>query len=54
MALAKHLGLDSFKVYGRSGGSPYALACAYALPKDVLKATGVLFGLGQPEAGLRA
>ena len=34
-ALAKHLGLDAFHVLGFSGGGPYALACARAMPGRV-------------------
>lgn len=34
-ALADHLGLERFAVAGASGGGPYALACAYALPARV-------------------
>ncbi|KAJ9662537.1 hypothetical protein H2201_006025 [Coniosporium apollinis] len=50
--LAKHLRLDTYRVLGASGGGPYALACAKALPKDQLKRVGVLAGIGPPEAGL--
>jgi len=39
--LADHLGLDRFAVAGHSGGGPYALACAYALPQRVEAATTV-------------
>lgn len=34
-ALADRLGIDSFSVIGWSGGGPYALACAHALPERV-------------------
>ena len=44
--LAKHLGFDSYYVYGQSGGGPYAIACAYVLPKDKLKGVGLVSGLG--------
>jgi len=47
--LASHLGLETFKVFGGSGGGPYALACAHELSPSVLKATGVLAGMGPPE-----
>lgn len=42
--LADHLHLTKFSVMGVSGGGPYAAACAYALPKRVLKA-GIVVGL---------
>ena len=34
-ALVNRLGLDAFHVLGFSGGGPYALACAYAMPGRV-------------------
>jgi pimeloyl-ACP methyl ester carboxylesterase len=34
-ALARHLGWERFAVAGFSGGGPYALACAFALPDRV-------------------
>ena len=36
--VADRLGLDRFAVWGFSGGGPYALACAAALPERVLAA----------------
>ena len=33
--LVNRLGLDAFHVLGFSGGGPYALACAYAMPERV-------------------
>jgi pimeloyl-ACP methyl ester carboxylesterase len=33
--LAETLGLDRYDVFGMSGGGPYALACAWALPHRV-------------------
>ncbi len=36
--VADRLGLDRFHVVGLSGGAPYAVACAYALPDRVLGA----------------
>ncbi|KAJ9634577.1 hypothetical protein H2199_008860 [Coniosporium tulheliwenetii] len=49
--LARHLGLDQYRVMGGSGGGPYALACAKVLPRETLRATGVVAGLGPREAG---
>ncbi|KAI0508369.1 alpha/beta hydrolase fold protein [Xylaria bambusicola] len=49
--LAQHLGLDSYGCLGISGGGPYALACAKALPADKLKAVCIICGLGPPEVG---
>ncbi|UNI19594.1 hypothetical protein JDV02_005774 [Purpureocillium takamizusanense] len=44
-------GLDRFAVLGTSGGGPYALACAYALPRKMVAGVG-LFASGPPwEAG---
>lgn len=37
VALADHLGLESFMVTGRSGGGPYALALAHGLPARVTR-----------------
>jgi pimeloyl-ACP methyl ester carboxylesterase len=51
--LADHLGIPKFRVIGASGGGPYALACAHFLPADMLKATGVLYGMGPWEVGLK-
>ncbi len=47
--LADHLEIDRFAVMGHSGGGPYALACAYALPKRVEMAV-TLSGAGPMEA----
>jgi pimeloyl-ACP methyl ester carboxylesterase len=43
--LADHLKLDRFSVAGHSGGGPYTLACAFALPGRVRTAS-VLCGAG--------
>lgn len=48
-SLADHLKLDRFTVIGISGGAPYALACAAALPSRVTKVVEVC-GLGPPDA----
>lgn len=43
-ALADALGFDQFSVHGASGGGPYALACAHAMPER-LRAAIVVNGL---------
>ncbi len=50
-ALANHLGLQRYGVLGISGGGPYALACARALPADKLRAVSIVCGLGSPDMG---
>lgn len=50
-AFATGMGLERFAVMGLSGGGPFALACAYALPRNMVSAVG-LFASGPPwEAG---
>lgn len=49
--LAKYLNLSRFAVLGGSGGSPYALACAYLLPPEMLSGVGIFGGAGPWEAG---
>jgi pimeloyl-ACP methyl ester carboxylesterase len=44
-ALAAALGIERFAVLGESGGGPYALACAHALPEQV-QCAAVVCGLG--------
>jgi pimeloyl-ACP methyl ester carboxylesterase len=50
-ALADHLDIDRFAVFGPSGGAPYALACAWKMPQR-LTAVGVFGAVGPnaPEA----
>lgn len=43
--LVSRLGLDAFHVLGFSGGGPYALACAYAMPERV-RCAHLVSGLG--------
>ena len=50
-AVASHLGLQRYGVLGISGGGPYALACARALPADKLRAVSIVCGLGSPDMG---
>ncbi len=47
--LADHLGLKKFSVAGHSGGGPYTLACAHALPERVTQAVTIC-GAGPVEA----
>ncbi|KAJ5584491.1 uncharacterized protein N7459_004291 [Penicillium hispanicum] len=44
--LAHNLDIKRFAVLGGSGGSPYALACAYLLPKEIISAVGIMAGAG--------
>lgn len=50
-ALANHLGIQRYGVLGISGGGPYALACARALPAEKLCAVAIVCGLGSPDMG---
>ena len=50
-ALAHHLRLSRFAVLGGSGGGPYALACAHALPPEMLSAVGIMAGAPPWQAG---
>ena len=47
--LADHLGIGKFFVAGHSGGGPYTLACAWALPERV-RGASVLSGAGPSDA----
>ena len=44
VSLADSLGLEKFAVVGLSGGAPYALACAYAIPERI-SACGIVSGV---------
>jgi pimeloyl-ACP methyl ester carboxylesterase len=48
-AVADHLGLTSFSIVGESGGGPYALAAAAAMPDRVVRCATV-FGVGPRDA----
>jgi pimeloyl-ACP methyl ester carboxylesterase len=52
VSLANHLGIEKFSVLGASGGGPYALACARFIPKERLRSTTVVCGIGPIEAFL--
>jgi pimeloyl-ACP methyl ester carboxylesterase len=41
-AIANHLEVDTFSVYGISGGGPHALACAALLPGRVTRAASIV------------
>ena len=47
-ALADALGLDRFALLGISGGAPYVIACAGAVPER-LTAIGIVCGLGRAD-----
>lgn len=46
--LISHLGLDTYHIFGVSGGTAYALACAKLLPRDKLRSVGIMCGMGPP------
>ncbi|KAF9878769.1 alpha beta hydrolase fold protein [Colletotrichum karsti] len=50
--LASHLKLNEYGVMGVSGGGPYALACAKAMPRDKLKCVSIVCGIGPPDIGM--
>ncbi|KAF2257673.1 alpha/beta hydrolase fold protein [Lojkania enalia] len=50
--LAKHLELDTYSVLGVSGGGPYALASAAALPREKLKCVSIVCGIGPTDIGM--
>jgi pimeloyl-ACP methyl ester carboxylesterase len=45
VALADRLGIDRFAVLGYSGGGPYAVVCALAIPER-LTCVGIVSGAG--------
>lgn len=48
-AIADHVGWSTFACLGVSGGGPYGLACAWALPSRVRRAV-VASGVGPPDS----
>lgn len=48
LAVADVLKIETFSIFGISGGSPYALACAARIPRR-LKRVGIISGLGSVE-----
>ena len=50
--LARYLGLNTYRILGWSGGGPFALARAKALPREQLLRVGVLAGIGPADTGL--
>lgn len=51
--ITDHLDIHEFGILGISGGGPYALACAKALPASRLQAVSIMCGLGPPDMGYR-
>lgn len=51
--LAVHLDIKQYGIIGISGGGPYALACAYAIPHENLKAVSVVAGMGPVDVGFK-
>ncbi|KAL1861539.1 hypothetical protein Daus18300_008802 [Diaporthe australafricana] len=51
--LARHLDVGRYGVLGGSGGGPYALACADAIPSGELASVGLLCSAAPWEAGTR-
>jgi pimeloyl-ACP methyl ester carboxylesterase len=50
LAVADALEIKRFSVLGGSGGGPYALACAAAIPGERLRAATVVCGIGPVES----
>lgn len=51
--IARHIDIKRYGVLGGSGGGPYALACADAIPSDELASVGLLCSAAPWEAGTR-
>ena len=50
VALANHLGIETFGIVGASGGAPYAMACARYISKQRLVRTVIVCGIGPIES----
>lgn len=53
MELAQAKNIARFSVFGLSGGGPFALACAYALPKRTLTSVGLFASAPSWKAGVQ-
>ena len=51
--LAAHLQAKTYSIIGVSGGGPYALACAYALPAEQLRIVSIVCGMGPFDLTMR-
>ncbi|KAJ6442428.1 alpha/beta hydrolase [Purpureocillium lavendulum] len=51
--VAQHLNVERYGILGVSGGGPYALACAKALPAEKLEVVSIVCGLGPCDIGYR-
>ena len=49
VALADYLGIEKFSILGVSGGAPFALSCAYAIP-DRIEQLVIVSGMGPADA----
>jgi pimeloyl-ACP methyl ester carboxylesterase len=50
LSIANHLEIERFSVIGASGGGPFGLACARFIPKERLRGTTIVCGIGPIEA----
>jgi pimeloyl-ACP methyl ester carboxylesterase len=51
-SLADHISIPRFSIIGASGGGPFALACARFIPKERLRGTTVVCGIGTMDSVL--
>jgi pimeloyl-ACP methyl ester carboxylesterase len=50
VSLADHLSIENFGIIGASAGGPFALACARFIPRERLRVTTVVCGIGPLDA----